>query len=53
MKKVYINPKMEIMNLRTHTVILTGSDNLETNNTPVSNDSSDASTFFGSDNEDW
>lgn len=58
MKKVYINPEMEVVKLLTSATILAGSGEGVANGQSVGNgynssDVSYSSEFGGSDNEDW
>ena len=53
MKKIYINPEMEIVKMQTMTV-LAGSPEAEiTEETISQKEEWDASRLIGSDNEDW
>ncbi len=53
MKKIYINPEMEIVKMQTMTV-LAGSPEAEiTEETISKKEEWDASRLIGSDNEDW
>ena len=54
MKKLYINPEMEVVRLQVTATILAGSESLPTSDQSVSNSSSDAAEFFDNGgSEDW
>ena len=54
MKKVYMNPKMEVVKLQIAATILAGSEFIPTSSESTSNSSSDAAGFFDNGgSEDW
>ncbi len=54
MKKLYINPEMEVVRLQVTATILAGSETLSTSTESVSNSSSDAAGFIDNGgSEDW
>jgi hypothetical protein len=52
MKKIYINPEMEVVLINTMTVLAASIDTVDNKN-KVTPGTEESSTFFGSDNEDW
>lgn len=55
MKKIYVNPEMEVVNLQTMTLLAGSDPNTVDENAKDTNGvyNDEASRFFGSDNEDW